>query len=212
MGSVDEACTIVHNAYMDQHHALLLYAPTIEASALPLEYTSQSIDVQHIIRDRFSIDDARELSRAASSLPVERTKRIFVIVAHTIAVEAQNALLKLFEEPPVRVQFYVIVPKTATLLATLRSRLFEMSEEKVTVETSIFEDVKRMTPGDRLSLIAEKTKTKDPAWIEMFLTGAEAEAHLNPKLLRAVVQARAAIGFRGSSAKMLLEEVALCLP
>ena len=95
---------------MNEHHAILLYADSLDASHLPDAYKVQSPDILHIFVDRFSIDDARELTLLASQTPFSASMRVFVVVAHDIAVEAQHALLKLLEEPPQSARFYLILP------------------------------------------------------------------------------------------------------
>lgn len=204
---------------MNSHHAYLIFADSLETSSVPEIYKTQSVDVMHIVNERFSIDDARELSRLAEQRSFGGGKRVFVIQTNDIAIEAQNALLKLFEEPPADALFYIVLKKTAFLLPTLRSRLFEEeSEEQSSVADTndAFESFMSQTYADRISVIAEKTKEKDPKWIEDILRGSEEWSVSSPKtraqLLRTVVFVREYTGFKGSSFKMLLEELALTLP
>src|SRR3989344_699017 len=68
-----------------------------------------------------SIDDARAL-RAFASLRGTGEKKLFVISAASLTTDAQNALLKLFEEPTADTVFVLLVPHGA-VLPTLRSRL-----------------------------------------------------------------------------------------
>jgi DNA polymerase III gamma/tau subunit len=91
--------------------------------------------------ETFTIDDARALKTNAEMRPVgpqsnddkgiERSsKKIFIIQMNNITVEAQNALLKLLEEPADYVQFFMIIPSAHLLLPTVRSRMnfIEMSQ------------------------------------------------------------------------------------
>jgi hypothetical protein len=50
-------------------------------------------------------------------------KKIFIIETNSITPEAQNALLKVFEEPQANAHFFVIIPSAEILLPTLRSRM-----------------------------------------------------------------------------------------
>lgn len=70
--------------------------------------------------ERFGVDDAREL-RAFASLKHGRGS-LFLIGAASITFEAQQALLKLFEEPQEGMMFVLLVPHGA-LLPTLKSRM-----------------------------------------------------------------------------------------
>lgn len=80
----------------------------------------------------FSVDDAREVARFASSSPISGDVKIVAIAASRIFHEAQNALLKLFEEPPQGVTMMLIVPSLGQLLPTLRSRVQVLSNERLT--------------------------------------------------------------------------------
>lgn len=77
----------------------------------------------------FSVDDAREVARFASSSPISGDVKMVVIAATRIFHEAQNALLKLFEEPPQGVTMILIVPSLGQLLPTLRSRTTVLTSE-----------------------------------------------------------------------------------
>lgn len=81
----------------------------------------------------FSVDDAREVARFASSSPIQGDKKVVVIAATRIFHEAQNALLKLFEEPPQGVVLVLVVPSLGQLLPTLRSRVLVLSSEGMSV-------------------------------------------------------------------------------
>jgi len=69
----------------------------------------------------FSVDDARAIRERASLRPVG-DRRVFVIVAPDMNHNAQNALLKILEEPPADAMFFFVVPAPEMLLPTLRSR------------------------------------------------------------------------------------------
>lgn len=202
---------------MNTHHAVLLHGTSIRESALPDVYKEQSVDVLHLCCDRFSIDDARELAVSVLQTPFASTERVFVLQARDIAVEAQNALLKLLEEPPAYAVFYLVIPQTASLLPTLLSRLHvERSEAKQSGETDAFTAFLRASYAERLACIGEKTKQKDQEWIEAIMEGCEQVAtssgNRSPFLLETVLFARRYGRTKGASAKMLLEELSLLLP
>jgi hypothetical protein len=202
---------------MENHHASLVFAGSLESSSLPDEYKKQTTDVLHFVRERFSIDDARELSSLSLQTPFEAKKRTFVLIVKDIAVEAQNALLKLFEEPPVHAQFYIVAPSTLVLLPTLRSRL-RIEDPRIDegLPNESFSAFKKASYADRMAIIALKTKEKDRMWITEILLGCELEcskdAALHAELLKSLVFVRRYIETKGASAKMLLEEIALQMP
>jgi hypothetical protein len=199
---------------MENHHAFLLFAPSLEEASLPQYCMNQSVDVQHLVRDRFSIDDARELSLQAQQTPIASPYRTFVISAGEIAVEAQNALLKLFEEPPRHARFYVVIPQTAHLLPTLQSRLMVKEGVQNAKESELFIAFLHMGLSERLELLALKTKAKDAAWVEAIVQGCEKFSleRKDEALMGTVLFVRRYLKTRGASAKMLLEELSLQLP
>ncbi len=79
----------------------------------------------------FTIDDARELKALAMTRPTMNTDKkdtaagtkIFILTMNGITVEAQNALLKLLEEPPEYAHIFLIIPSAHLLLPTVKSRL-----------------------------------------------------------------------------------------
>lgn len=74
--------------------------------------------------ETFAIDDAREVKSLAETRPAnEGAYKVFVLTMNAITVEAQNALLKLLEEPPEYARFFLIMPSAHLLLPTVRSRV-----------------------------------------------------------------------------------------
>ena len=205
---------------MQNHHAYILFCDSIESSELPKEYQTPSTDVFHTKVSVFSINDARELTILSVQRPFVGEKRVFVIETKSIAHEAQNALLKLFEEPPSHAQFYLVVPPTAFLLPTLRSRLMELSstsgEKNEQNHFDTLTPFLKLSYGERISLVTQKTKDKDIVWIESLLGEAELQYGLDSLLYRDILQTivfiRTYSSLRGASLKMLLEEFALSLP
>lgn len=70
------------------------------------------------------IDEARDIKHFLSEKPVYGAHRIVIIDnAHFLTPQAQNALLKIIEEPPVHSIFMVITRHPDSILHTLQSRL-----------------------------------------------------------------------------------------
>lgn len=69
------------------------------------------------------IDKIRAMRQIAPIRPNDLDFHVFVIRnAHNLTVQAQNALLKLLEEPPAPAYFFLLCDSAASLLATVRSR------------------------------------------------------------------------------------------
>ena len=85
---------------------------------------SANPDFCHISVDSFKIEDARNLKSVEHEKSFSTGKKIFLISANNFLLEAQNTLLKIFEEPIENTHFFIIIPNTDTLLKTLVSRFY----------------------------------------------------------------------------------------
>jgi len=119
------------------HHAYLLLGDreSILQELLPFLQNELKVsmkgnpDFSHTVYDTFGIDDGRKLKEIASRKAVTE-RQITIIACHSITREAQNALLKLFEEPTKNTHFFLIIKTSGQLLPTLRSRFFEIAYPK----------------------------------------------------------------------------------
>jgi hypothetical protein len=197
-----------------QHHAFLYVSHTIES--LPKAARTASEDVTHVTADVLGIDEVRALTLQSVQRPLTEEKRVFVIHTKNITSEAQNALLKLFEEPPETAEFHLMLPKDGLLLPTLMSRLYVVANEEdqpVDVNNS-FNTFFEAAYSERMNMIADLAKSKDIENMESIVRGVELFAHKsrNAALLKDVSFVRTYFGARGSSSKMLLEMLATSLP
>lgn len=73
-----------------------------------------------------NVDQIRQVSTDACVLPNEAARKVYIIdEADTMNVPAQNAALKLLEEPPAGAMFILCVSNADRLLPTVRSRCTE---------------------------------------------------------------------------------------
>ena len=84
-------------------------------------------DFIHISLDSFKIEDARNLKSYGNQKSFSSAKKIFIISANNFLLEAQNSLLKMFEEPIENTHFFLIVPDINALLKTFVSRFYLIS-------------------------------------------------------------------------------------
>lgn len=71
----------------------------------------------------FHVDVVRSVRDDAFIRPNEAARKVFVLLeAQAMSEQAQNALLKVLEEPPPNVLFLLTVPSSTMLLPTVRSR------------------------------------------------------------------------------------------
>jgi DNA polymerase III delta prime subunit len=169
----------------------------------------------------FGVDEARELAQKASTRAVASSRRIFVIVAPGMTAEAQNALLKTFEEPSADALFFVVVPSPHMVLPTLRSRAqiltVDSAAPNATVDPKVFLKEK---PEKRLEMLKplldkDEDDKRDLSASILFLSALERELSQNlpsnKESIEAVYRARKYIGDKGSLSKALLEQVALLI-
>lgn len=76
------------------------------------------------------VDQIRALREDASVMPNDAERKVYIINhADTMNIPAQNAILKLLEEPPGRAGFILVTENPAALLPTVRSRCVEVSAD-----------------------------------------------------------------------------------
>lgn len=92
-----------------------------KALAKRLSPNQPYITIEPIDNKDLSIDQVRSLYSATQSVEPSR-KVVIVDDAHTMGFDAQNAFLKLLEEPPAHVHFILIVHDIGTVLPTIQSR------------------------------------------------------------------------------------------
>lgn len=182
--------------------------------------TSGNPDVVLLSEERLSIETARKLKTAQSQVSLEN-KQFFLIECSNITKEAQNALLKVFEEPAGNTYFFLIIPNKNILLETLLSRLEVLDAHQRSTQAKIsVSDFLKMRPSERVDLVKKLTdaKTDDK------LTKPEAIQFLNEleetlakdmtknkdfELFQEIRNTRSYLGDQGSSLKMLLEHISL---
>lgn len=72
----------------------------------------------------FTVDAVREIRDDAFVIPNESDKKIYILKnGHNMNEQAQNAILKILEEPPTYVYFIIITESKSTMLETVLSRV-----------------------------------------------------------------------------------------
>jgi phosphomevalonate kinase len=134
---------------------------------------------------------------------------------------AQNALLKVFEEPRPGVVIFLIMPDATKLFPTLRSRLFAMTG-KFAEDDEIKQMVKKFLKGDkkdRLEFVKKFTdmeskvilKEKSIKFLNFLEKEFAEETSANKKKVEDIYLAKKYIGDQGSSPKILLEHIAVTI-
>jgi hypothetical protein len=116
------------------HHAYFFAGENEEGIEAALQHAEQTLglarhnnpDLIVFRHGLFSVDDARRISELAYRATNRGDQKAIVISATRLFHEAQNALLKVFEEPPVGTTLILVIPAEGMLLPTLRSRLMSL--------------------------------------------------------------------------------------
>ncbi|WP_418185601.1 DNA polymerase III subunit delta' [Aliarcobacter vitoriensis] len=107
-------------------------------------------------KDEFQIAQANQAIKEAY-IASNEIKYLFLCGA-TFRVEAQNALLKILEEPPHNVVFIILVSSKNSLLPTIYSRLPYKNLKKSIVKDEIALDIKRMDLKDIYNFVKENQR------------------------------------------------------
>jgi len=187
--------------------------------------------------EKFGVEEAAELKTLAS-FRAAGAKSFFIIAISSITIEAQQALLKLLEEPRLGLTLLLVVPH-GMLLPTLRSRMLEYPHNPNSAAQKVLGSSLRTQPDifaqQSLDFLKAPNKARSATITELlkddectrervraFLNGLEVELHAKlvesqgkkefREALEDVARVRSYAGDRSPSFKMLLEHLALALP
>jgi DNA polymerase III delta prime subunit len=220
-----------------QQHAFVIEAETEEGIEVAQEWAKKELgmesqanaDVVVLRHGLFSVEDARKVYDVASQAPFAGDSKVVIIAASRAYHEAQNALLKLFEEPPPGTYLFFILPSLGGLLPTLRSRVQELNSKegskKINEEAEKFITatkekrsamIKKLTSGADED---ERRENREEAIA--ILNGVEAVAYEKLKrgdsgavaaLLGDIATLRGHLYDRSAPVRMILEHLSLVTP
>jgi hypothetical protein len=226
-----------------QHHAYIYEGSLGTLSALATDARGRfnfigehDPDVHVRTFEKFGIDESRWLAETAG-LKSASGRALFVIGVGGITSEAQQALLKLLEEPQQGTTIVLLAPH-GSFVATIRSRALaypetqplagQKSSGRLSAETSarLFAQQAaaflKASGKDRSAEIAKMLKDKDEEGtkekVREFVNALELELHAkiaDPKVragLEDISRVRDYLSDRSPSLKMLLEHLAVALP
>lgn len=111
----------------------ILITANMEERAREIEESRHPLRCITFMRDDFKIEDAKEV--IAEAYRSEENTKTLILGAKSFTVPAQNALLKILEEPPRNIAFILLAPNKSTFLPTVRSRLsLKQEHQKTTYE------------------------------------------------------------------------------
>lgn len=219
------------------HHAHVIegvykeIAPTLILSLakhLGIE-TKGNPDLTVEYHDSLGVDEARVLKGTQTRAAFDGARKIFIIGTESFTHEAQNALLKTFEEPTVGTHFFIILPKVEMLLPTLLSRVliinsvFKDSGDETKVLAEKFIDASLQ---DRFAIAKKLADKKDRETVDrelfrrmidhleriLYTRTAGKRGNATANIFREIFKAKTYLMNRGASPKMLLEHIAMIIP
>lgn len=113
------------------HHAYLVTGDIEQGLEAALAFAQRTLgtpdignpDVVTLRYGLLSVEDARTFQNAVMRAPIAGDAKVIIVAATRFFHEAQNALLKTFEEPPAGTYVILVLPSEGMVLPTLRSRL-----------------------------------------------------------------------------------------
>jgi hypothetical protein len=205
------------------HHAILFVHPNRKEFATELWKELNTASPAHTFYDHtvLDIDTARTLTTWANTPYNE--KKIALLSFHTITVPAQNALLKIVEEPTNDIGFVFVTTNKEALIPTLYSRL-QHRDTSQTISTSNTPSQFLATPSsERMKLpfvvklldAKDEEDRKDREGVRTFILSLTQALSIYPQHahnLEITLQMASYAGDPSSSGKAILEYLSLLLP
>lgn len=198
------------------HHAYLLVGDCDAAEEfLHLHLSERGISIKgspdfYSWREKlFGINDARDLIESAAHKAFGKCK-IFFIAPEKISLEAQNTLLKTFEDPIPDTHFFLVAREEELIIPTLRSRMQSIRVQH-SVSNNEAEKFLELGPKERINYVKKFVDMEDNLSVfldKLMLFLREAKEH---ELLKKVFEVRKFSDDRSTSSRLILEYLALVL-
>jgi len=140
------------------------------------------------------IEDIRNLQRKIILKPIKsKTKGVFIDSNIGFTIEAQNALLKILEEPPSSTVMCISTSNKNLMLPTILSRCktieledrgSNLSEEEIAQHLDILKSLPKKLVGEKLKLAQDITRNKESVlpWLEKMIMAARYSLLSNYKI------------------------------
>lgn len=152
------------------------------------------------------VDDARKLSEQAMRHAFTGRK-VFLLSPEKVSLEAQNALLKTFEEPIAHTHFFLVLREESLVLPTLLSRMQKVSVQGNALDKAAGEFL-ALGIKDRLNFVkkfVDKEQNLSDFLDQLLL---ELRKRGETKRMEAVYKLRLVSDDRGAAARLILEHLA----
>lgn len=227
-----------------QHHAFVIEADVEEGIEQALSWVQKGLGLETHLSTKleaggnpdvvvlryglFSVEEARRISEIAMQAPLRGDKKVIIIAATRTNFQAQNALLKLFEEPAPGLHLFLILPTLGGLLSTLRSRVHELKTDVGPPRSHIAEEARMFIEATREARTAiikklatgkdedERRENRDK--VIAIVNGIEVAAYRSKNspartaLLEDIATLRGYLHDSSAPVKMILEHLSLVIP
>ncbi|PIQ92062.1 MAG: hypothetical protein COV70_01460 [Parcubacteria group bacterium CG11_big_fil_rev_8_21_14_0_20_39_22] len=220
---------IVAKSFDELHHGYIIEGERQVASEGVIDFLQNKLNFDTKGNPDFylsnfetlSIEESRRLKELQGKRAFTGKTKVFVVMVDFITSEAQNSLLKIFEEPTEGTHFFLIIGNASRLLPTLRSRLHfiklsSMGEDKEAKDflcksqASRLAYIKELT--DRISdgelpknRVIELLDSLEKIFYDKLSKGDLDSAYK----IESIIKARSYAEDRSPSLKMLLENLAI---
>lgn len=174
-------------------------------------------DYHKIDSENIGIVDVRNIIQV-NNMTALGGRKFFVLSGANITTEAQNALLKIVEEPSAGALFFLILEKGVTVLSTLSSRLqlINFFDDDDANEKKAISFLKK-TPAERIAYVSKIAGEYSREETCLFLTSLTSAIHKSPGIPKSKKYASLSEISRmidysrdtSSSVKMILEHTAI---
>ena len=226
----------LHHAYLIEGESEIILAELFKFFENELDISIKgNPDFLHLTFDSFGIDEGRRLKEMQAGKAFTGDRRFFIVSTSSFTHQAQNSLLKVFEDPSPNVHFFIIMPSTDGILPTLRSRFFIIEHESKyktkrthNEKTISVKEFLENNKASRLAMIKEIVEEKDKDNALTLLNALEAELHTKlvaragtsskgnskqiAEFLEEISRGKQYLHDHSSSVKLILEHLALVLP
>ncbi len=200
----------------EKHHAIVLESLRERAHEIFSQLKDEH-DVFFLDKDDISIDDANSIKENAN-LRANLGQRVIIVSTNKFGREAEHALLKILEEPPVGTKIIFITPNSKMFSPTILSRVAKVKIESDRDTNQALDFLKKDVFGRQkkvdeflksedfdlvlfLSKIEEVIKSRDLASDNSWRSGAVD-----------ILESKKALQISGTSKKQIFEYLALTLP
>lgn len=166
--------------------------------------------------DKFLIKDAEHIFSKHIHKVGEDEMQFIVIAFNTTNIETQNSILKILEEPPRGVYFFLLIPNKKIILPTVLSRaqIFEYEKDvEISKETKKFIDASYATRLEFVKKLLDEVKAEKKTKQDVLEFIEEIEKYVHQKknitLLKKILEIKDYLKDQGASIKQLLEYLAV---